>query len=115
MALNILHLAGIPFETSGAGRRFAVRRCLKSEPLTDFFDAFVLGDGEEAILEVCREIIASRESRESRINSSKGFPAWKECMFPSFFHVTYQTDGTIERIFPLEKHSPSVCRECSRT
>ena len=69
--LNILDLAGIPFRASERGENFPLvigggPCALNPEPLTDFFDAFVLGDGEEAILEVCREIIASRESRESK-------------------------------------------------
>ena len=113
--LNILDLAGIPFRASERGDNFPLvigggPCALNPEPLTDFFDAFVLGDGEEAILEVCREIIASRESRESKKELLKRLSRLEGVYVPSYFHVAYQTDGTIERILPLEDNPSSVCR-----
>ncbi len=39
---------------------------LNPEPLADFFDLFVLGDGEEAVLEICGEIIAAKEKGETK-------------------------------------------------
>ena len=61
--LNMLELAGIPLLAQARGEGFPLvlggGPCAANpEPLADFFDAFLLGDGEEAVLEIaelCRE------------------------------------------------------------
>ena len=61
--LNMLELAGIPLLAQERGEEFPLvvggGPCAGNpEPLADFFDAFLLGDGEEAVLEIaelCRE------------------------------------------------------------
>ena len=64
--LNILDLCGIPLRSADRGEKDPLvigggPCALNPEPLSDFFDAFVLGDGEEVVLEVCREVIISRQ------------------------------------------------------
>ena len=64
--LNILDLAGIPLRAGDRGEKDPLiigggPCALNPEPLADFFDLFVLGDGEEVVLEICRETIASRQ------------------------------------------------------
>ena len=113
--LNILDLAGIPLRASERGENFPLvigggPCALNPEPLADFFDAFVLGDGEEVSLEICREIIASEENRESKKELLKRLSRLEGVYVPSYFRVTYHPDGTIERILPLEKNPSSVCR-----
>ncbi len=69
--LNILDLAGIPLRSEQRKEGYPLvigggPCALNPEPLADFFDLFLLGDGEEAALEICREIIVSREQGEKK-------------------------------------------------
>ena len=55
--LNMLDLAGIPLYTSQRVEAYPLiigggPCAFNPEPLADFFDAFLIGDGEEALLEV---------------------------------------------------------------
>ncbi|MBP1712959.1 MAG: Radical domain protein [Deltaproteobacteria bacterium] len=113
--LNILDLAGIPFRAAERGSAFPLiigggPCALNPEPLVDFFDAFVLGDGEEAVLEITREVISSRESQESKEALLKRLSRLEGVYVPSHFQVTYQTDGKIERILSSEENHPSIRR-----
>ena len=65
--LNILELGNIPFEASSRDRKFPLiiggGPCsLNPEPLAGFFDLFVLGEAEEAILEIAETYHKFKES-----------------------------------------------------
>jgi radical SAM family uncharacterized protein/radical SAM-linked protein len=101
--LNILDLAGIPWRASERQETFPLiigggPCALNPEPLADFFDAFVLGDGEEAALEVCREIVAAKETGEPKEAILRRLSRLEGVYVPSLFQVAYHPDGTIARI-----------------
>ena len=57
--LNLIDLAGIPLYAAKRQRDDPVviaggHAALNPEPMTAFFDAFVIGEGEEAVLEIAR-------------------------------------------------------------
>jgi len=113
--LNILDLAGIPFRAGERGLGFPLiigggPCALNPEPLADFFDAFVLGDGEEVVLEICREISASREKQESKDELLRRLSRLEGVYVPAHFQVIYRDDGTIGRISPLRENPPPVRR-----
>jgi len=113
--LNILDLAGLPFRAADRGSDLPLvigggPCALNPEPLADFFDAFVLGDGEEVILEICREAIASRESRESKKDLLARLSHLEGVYVPSCFDVGYRSDGKIAKILPLGKNRTFVSR-----
>ena len=59
--LTILHLAGLPFRSEDRDGRYPLvigggPCAFHPEPVADFFDAFLLGDGEEAIIEILRVV-----------------------------------------------------------
>ena len=65
--LTILDLAGIPLLSEDRGVDFPLviaggPAAFNPEPLSDFFDAFVLGDGEEAFPEVIERLRHGRRS-----------------------------------------------------
>jgi radical SAM family uncharacterized protein len=65
--LNVLDLAGLPLRSAERDQRHPLVvaggvGAANPEPLADFFDAFLWGDGEEAILELAP---AAREARSS--------------------------------------------------
>lgn len=69
--LNMLDLAGIPLRAAerdgGHPLVIAGGPCaFNPEPLADFIDAFVIGDGEESVLEVADAVIASKKTGRGR-------------------------------------------------
>jgi len=113
--LNILHLSGIPFRAKDRGGNFPLiigggPCALNPEPLADFFDAFVLGDGEDAVLEICREIMTSKENHESRTALMERLARLGGVYIPSLFEVEYQADGRIRQIRPMKENYSSVVR-----
>jgi radical SAM family uncharacterized protein/radical SAM-linked protein len=71
------------------------------EPLADFFDFFVLGEGEEVLPEI---VAAYREwkrsgkrSREDFLREISKIPG---IYVPAFFDVSYNADGTIAAVQP---------------
>lgn len=73
--LNMLELSGIELRAHNRGPKDPIvigggPNASNPEPFADFFDAFVLGDGEEAILEIADALIETKDaglSRESRL------------------------------------------------
>lgn len=103
--LNILDLAGIPLRASERGENHPLiiggGPCVANpEPLADFFDAFVFGDGEEVVLEVCKEIMASRAEAEPKTILLARISRIEGVYIPSFFQVEYDADGRINKIIP---------------
>ena len=69
--LFMLDLAGIPFRRSqrNAGHPLLVAgggACFNPEPMAPFFDLFVIGDGEEAVLELSKEVLRAQEAQTCR-------------------------------------------------
>ncbi len=113
--LNILDLSGIPLRASDRGENDPLiigggPCAMNPEPLADFFDAFVLGDGEEVVLEVCREILTSREKGELKETLLKRLSRLEGVYIPSFFRIEYERDGRIQKVIPLKPEYSTVAR-----
>ena len=113
--LQILDLAGIPLRASQRTEGYPLvigggPCALNPEPLADFFDLFVLGDGEEAAPEICREIIAAKDQGQKKEALLERLGRIEGVYVPSFFQVEYQADGRIRQIVPLKKDLPHVSR-----
>jgi len=78
--LNMLDLGGIPLRSSERDERHPLivaggPVAFAPEPLADFLDAFLIGDGEEAALELCevvRECKRAGGTREDLLRAVKG-------------------------------------------
>jgi len=116
--LNMLHLAQIPVRTSDRDDSHPIviagGSCtLNPEPISDFIDFFVIGDGEEVLLEVVNSL---RDWKRQ----GKGAP--KEELFrqvatipgiyvPSLYQVAYQDGGLFKSIAPtVAEASPTIQR-----
>lgn len=71
------------------------------EPVADFFDAFVIGDGEEVLLEICRTFLSWRQKHGSKPELLEALAAIPGVYVPSLFNVARNDDGTIRQIIPL--------------
>ena len=102
--LNMLELAGIPLLASERDTSWplviAGGPCASNpEPLADFFDAFLLGDGEDASLEIAETVrrwkqSGSRDKTEllAELSNIEGI------YVPSFFAISHSENGLIAAI-----------------
>jgi radical SAM family uncharacterized protein len=78
------------------------------EPLADFFDLFVIGEGEEVILEllqVYQECAADRGKFLNRAAEVEGV------YVPSLYDVEYNEDGTVSKVSPrLPEARPMITK-----
>jgi radical SAM family uncharacterized protein/radical SAM-linked protein len=113
--LNILDLAGIPLRAGQRKEGYPLviggGPCtLNPEPLADFFDLFLLGDGEEAVLEICREIIAARHQGEKKEALLERMTRIRGVYVPSFFRPGYEVDGRTREMVRLKNDVPPITR-----
>jgi radical SAM family uncharacterized protein len=115
--LNMLDLAGLPVRaadrdedaplilTGGSG-------AYHPEPMADFIDAFVVGEGEEVLLQV---IEAYRQARKDGANKAQTLAQWARIAgvyVPRFYAITYTPEGRLSAISPTvpQASSPIVKR-----
>ena len=104
--LNVLDLSGIPFLAKDRGNDHPLiiaggPACFNPEPVADFFDIMVIGDGETASLEICRAVRKAKQAGGvqkhdilNRLSQIQGI------YIPSFFQIRYDADGKIAEIMP---------------
>jgi len=102
--LTLLELGHIPFESRFRNGRYpwvmagGVAVFLNPEPISEFFDFFVLGEAEEVIgefLEVCRRSLSDKE-RTGGDDFLIDLSSVEGIYVPKFYGVTYAVDGRIE-------------------
>lgn len=104
--LNMLELAGIPIFAKDRGDSlehmvFAGGPCVcNPEPIADFFDFFILGEGEEVNLEVMDLYSHMKKQGASRHEFLCEAAKIEGVYVPSFYDVSYNEDGTIEKVTP---------------
>jgi Fe-S oxidoreductase len=111
--LNILDLAQIPQQSSQRKNSYpliiAGGSCaLNPEPMADFIDLFVIGEGEEItleLLEVFRTCSGNKEKLLRRAAKLEGI------YVPAFYQVSYREDGAIDSIIPqIPEAKPRIKR-----
>ncbi len=116
--LNALDLAGIPMHAVDRDDDDPIvvaggHAAFNPEPVADFIDAAVLGDGEEIVLaisEVVREWKA--EGRlGGRVELLRRLAASQNVYVPRFYDVAYAADGTIEAVVPNKPTVPFRVRK----
>lgn len=116
--LTLLDLAGIPLRSSDRDDRHPLvlvggPQADNPEPVADFIDLVVLGDGEnamKAILAKYKELKAGGVRRRDRIAQLAESFEWLYA--PSLYDVSYHPDGTIDRITPRSEKIPSRIVRC---
>jgi len=72
--------------------------CLNPEPMHAFFDAFFIGEGEEAILEIVRTWVDARRAGLSRRNALLRLAQIEGVYVPAFYEATYREDDTLYEV-----------------
>ncbi len=103
--LNILELGGIPFSAEDRGPSDPVvlgggPLAMNPEPVAPFFDALVLGDGEEAILEVAGVVRDWRAARGSRRELWQALEALEGVYVPALFPMVFHQGGRLAEVRP---------------
>ena len=103
--LNLLDLAGIPLRAADRGASDPLiiaggHACFNPEPMYAFIDAFVIGEGEEVLLEILDTYQRAKQAgltREAMLLDLAGIPG---VYVPLFYDVKYLEDGTPASITP---------------
>lgn len=102
--LNMLDLAGIPIFARDRTEELtqivvAGGPCVcNPEPLADFFDLFILGEGEEVNLELMDLYHEMKKQGASRKDFLRKACHIEGIYVPEFYRFHYKDDGTIERL-----------------
>ncbi|MBR5540457.1 MAG: TIGR03960 family B12-binding radical SAM protein, partial [Clostridia bacterium] len=104
--LNMLDLAGIPLLSSQRGEDMPIVMAggpcaYNPEPLSDFFDLFVLGEGEEVNLELMELYREHKQRGYNKKTFLRDAANIEGVYVPSLYDVSYQEDGTIAAVTPL--------------
>ncbi len=111
--LTALDLAGIPLEAADRDMTHPVviaggHAAFNPEPIADFIDAAVIGDGEQAVLAIT-DITRAWKS-EGRPGGRDGLllrlAATGAVYVPRFYDVEYLADGRIQRVAPNRSGVP---------
>jgi radical SAM family uncharacterized protein len=108
--LNMLDLSGMPVRSQDRDSSYPLviaggHACFNPEPMADFIDAFVIGEGEEIIIEVARTLQAMRG--ESRTEQLRAVARIQGMYVPRFYDVDYHPDGTVASITPNVPEAPN--------
>ncbi|MFS8103590.1 TIGR03960 family B12-binding radical SAM protein [Lentzea alba] len=111
--LTALDLAGIPLHAADRTEDDPIvvaggHAAFNPEPIADFVDAAVLGDGEEAVLEIT-EIVKNWKAEGSPGGRDEVLTRLAETggvYIPRFYDVEYLPDGRIQRVVPNRDRVP---------
>ncbi len=109
--LEMLDLAGIPLRGADRGESdpivVAGGPCAYNpEPMAPFVDAFMIGDGEEVIREVCQAVREHKREGTSRRDCLRALSRLEGVYVPSLYDVRYHADGTLSDFIPVEEGVP---------
>lgn len=112
--LSLLDLAGIPLLSKDRKSPFPIvmgggSGALNGEPVADFFDVFLMGEGEELLVDFLHLVeqfkAAGRTDREEFLLNAARIPG---VYVPEFYDVSYHPDGRVARIEPNRADIPRV-------
>jgi radical SAM family uncharacterized protein/radical SAM-linked protein len=113
--LLMLDLAGIPFRASHRNASHPIiiagGPCtVNPEPVADFFDAMVVGDGEGVVMEMARVFLEWKDSgNRDKTDLLKSWADIEGVYIPSLFSVSYNNSG-FQLTHPLSEKHISVTR-----
>ena len=111
--LNILDLGQIPVLASERNDSHPIviaggSCCLNPEPMSDFIDFFVIGEGEEVLLELVESFRDWKGRAASKKELLRQVAAIPGIYVPSLYQVEYQADGSVKSITPTAAEAEPI-------
>lgn len=109
--LNMLDLAKIPVFAAERNENdplvIAGGPCaFNPEPLTDFIDVFLIGDGEDLLPEFVEKYIDCKKKGMAKADYLRELSKLLGVYVPSLYDVKYNDDGTIKELCKLYEEAP---------
>ena len=114
--LQMLDLSGIPLRSVDRGEDDPIVCAggpvvYNIEPMTDFLDLIMIGEGEEMILELMAEMKRYKDSKMTSAPVTRAEFLVRAVQIegvyvPSFYDVTYNADGTIHEVASNRQEAP---------
>ena len=109
--LNMLDLAKIPVFAAERNENdplvIAGGPCaFNPEPLTDFIDVFLIGDGEDLLPEFVEKYIDCKKKGMAKADYLRELSKLQGVYVPSLYDVKYNDDGTIKELCKLYEEAP---------
>ena len=107
--LNLIDLADMPIRSEDRDESYPFiiaggHSCYNPEPMYAFIDAFVIGEGEEIIVEIAQTLKALPSA--TRMEQLAAVAQIQGVYVPRFYDVTYQPEGTVKDIIPNNPDVP---------
>ena len=114
--VNMLDLAEIPIRSSERNENhpFIVAGgpcAFNPEPLYDIVDFFMLGEGEEQLLEAMEVYRKWKEAKGTRNEFLQMIAGIRGVYVPKFYNVDYNEDATIKAIRPVNEDMPQKVKK----
>ena len=109
--LNMMDLAGVPIHAYERTEKdpivMAGGPCVYNpEPLADFFDFFIIGEGEEVNIEVLELYIEHKEKGFIKEDFLFELTRIEGVYVPKFYDTVYNSDGTLKSFLPNREGVP---------
>ncbi len=103
--LSLLDLANIPLASAERTAQDPLvlaggHACHNPEPMAAFIDAFVIGEGEEVLLEIMEAVRRAKTNGATRESILLSLADLQGVYVPSFYQASYHSDGTLARFEP---------------
>jgi len=113
--LEMLDLARVPLRSSDRASPLPLivaggEGAYSPEPMAEFIDAFVVGDGEEVVFDLLEAAARAKEERMGRAQLLRLLARIPGVYVPSLYRASYKLDGTIESVRPLDEAAPPGVR-----
>ncbi|MDR2532813.1 MAG: TIGR03960 family B12-binding radical SAM protein [Oscillospiraceae bacterium] len=117
--LAMLDLAGLPVLASARKNLNPIvvgggPCACNPEPLTDFFDLFVMGEGEEVNLELMSLYETCKSEKKSKSEFLEKAAQIDGIYVPLLYNVTYKTNNTINKITPEKTVKKRIVKELDK-
>ncbi|MDP4182771.1 MAG: TIGR03960 family B12-binding radical SAM protein [Bacillota bacterium] len=114
--VNAINLSGLPLFSRERTKEHpficAGGPCAyNAEPLADLIDFFVIGEGEEVLLEILDVYSAWKDENASREEFLERISRIEGVYVPSFYDVIYKQDGVLEKIVPKKNEYPEKIKK----
>ena len=102
--LNMLKQSGIPLYSSQRREEHPIIMAggpcaFNAEPMADFFDIVVIGEGEDVIGSIIEEYLYHKSSNTSRLSFFKNLSKHQGIYIPQLYDVEYK-EGKFDKIIP---------------